>query len=88
VGCVPSYHILAGTPEAGGWTTRELKRIIRGLAGLNFVYVLLLPVFFDRLLIKILKRGADIVEVAPAYDNGEQTRHHPLSGRSLDCSFS
>jgi agmatinase len=29
----------AGTPEAGGWTTREVKRIIRGLAGLNFVYV-------------------------------------------------
>ena len=35
-----SYQIIAGTPEAGGWTTRELKRIIRGLAGLNFVYVL------------------------------------------------
>lgn len=27
----------AGTPEAGGWTTREVKRIIRGLSGLNFV---------------------------------------------------
>lgn len=27
----------AGTPEAGGWTTREVKRILRGLAGLNFV---------------------------------------------------
>ncbi|KAJ7112769.1 Arginase/deacetylase [Mycena crocata] len=27
----------SGTPEAGGWTTREVKRIIRGLAGLNFV---------------------------------------------------
>ncbi|KAJ7443848.1 hypothetical protein FB451DRAFT_1568568 [Mycena latifolia] len=26
-----------GTPEVGGWTTREVKRIIRGLAGLNFV---------------------------------------------------
>jgi agmatinase len=26
-----------GTPEAGGWTTREVKRIIRGLAGLSFV---------------------------------------------------
>ncbi|KII94050.1 hypothetical protein PLICRDRAFT_36283 [Plicaturopsis crispa FD-325 SS-3] len=26
-----------GTPEIGGWTTREVKRIIRGLAGLNFV---------------------------------------------------
>ncbi|KAK7058510.1 hypothetical protein VNI00_002144 [Paramarasmius palmivorus] len=44
----------AGTPEAGGWTTREVKRIIRGLAGLNFV-------------------GADIVEVAPAYDHAEIT---------------
>ncbi|KDQ63159.1 hypothetical protein JAAARDRAFT_147183 [Jaapia argillacea MUCL 33604] len=43
-----------GTPEAGGWTTREVKRIIRGLAGLNFV-------------------GADIVEVAPAYDHAEIT---------------
>ena len=31
--------IAAGTPEAGGWTSREVKRIIRGLAGLNFVFV-------------------------------------------------
>ncbi|KAL8841471.1 MAG: hypothetical protein Q9170_000934 [Blastenia crenularia] len=44
-----------GTPEPGGWTSRELIRIIRGLEGLNVV-------------------GADIVEVAPAYDGtGEQT---------------
>ncbi|KAF3937838.1 Guanidinobutyrase [Dactylella cylindrospora] len=44
-----------GTPEPGGWTTRELIRILRGLEGLNVV-------------------GADIVEVAPAYDGaGEQT---------------
>ena len=36
---VGGVHLLypAGTPEPGGWTTRELKRIIRGLAGLNFV---------------------------------------------------
>ncbi|KAG9237202.1 arginase family-domain-containing protein [Amylocarpus encephaloides] len=44
-----------GTPEAGGWTTRELIRILRGIEGLNVV-------------------GADVVEVAPAYDGGgEQT---------------
>jgi agmatinase len=44
-----------GTPEAGGWTSRELIRILRGIEGLNVV-------------------GADIVEVAPAYDGvGEQT---------------
>jgi len=33
----PGIAPATGTPEAGGWTTRELKRIIRGLAGLNFV---------------------------------------------------
>ncbi|KZV63678.1 Arginase/deacetylase [Peniophora sp. CONT] len=43
-----------GTPEAGGWTVREVKRIIRGLSGLNFV-------------------GAEIVEVAPAYDHADIT---------------
>jgi len=50
----PGLAPATGTPEPGGWTTRELKRIIRGLAGLNLV-------------------GADIVEVAPAYDNAEIT---------------
>ena len=44
-----------GTPEPGGWTSREVIRILRGLERLNVV-------------------GADIVEVAPAYDGvGEQT---------------
>ena len=33
----PPIFFAAGTPEAGGWTVREVKRIIRGLAGLNFV---------------------------------------------------
>jgi agmatinase len=44
-----------GTPEPGGWTSREVIRILRGIEGLNVV-------------------GADVVEVAPAYDGtGEQT---------------
>ncbi|RXW18505.1 hypothetical protein EST38_g7341 [Candolleomyces aberdarensis] len=50
----PGLAPATGTPEPGGWTTRELKRIIRGLAGLNLV-------------------GADIVEVAPAYDHADIT---------------
>ncbi|KZT30919.1 Arginase/deacetylase [Neolentinus lepideus HHB14362 ss-1] len=33
----PGLAPATGTPEAGGWTVREVKRIIRGLAGLNFV---------------------------------------------------
>lgn len=44
-----------GTPEPGGWTTRELIRVLRSIDALNVV-------------------GADIVEVAPAYDGiGETT---------------
>lgn len=45
-----------GTPEPGGWTTRELVSGLREIGGkLNIV-------------------GADLVEVAPAYDGtGEQT---------------
>ncbi|KAF3936250.1 Guanidinobutyrase [Dactylella cylindrospora] len=51
----PAYAPATGTPETGGWSTRELRTIIRGLKDLNFV-------------------GADIVEVAPAYDtNAELT---------------
>ncbi|KAI0308333.1 Arginase/deacetylase [Multifurca ochricompacta] len=50
----PGLAPATGTPETGGWTTREVKRIIRGLAGLNFV-------------------GADVVEVAPAYDHADIT---------------
>jgi len=26
-----------GTPETGGWTTRELREILRGLKGLNII---------------------------------------------------
>jgi len=50
----PSAAPATGTPEIGGWTTREVRQIIRGLTGLNFV-------------------GADLVEVAPAYDHAEIT---------------
>ncbi|KAL2821478.1 arginase family-domain-containing protein [Aspergillus granulosus] len=51
----PAFAPATGTPETGGWSTRELRTIIRGLDGLNFI-------------------GADIVEVAPAYDtNAELT---------------
>ena len=33
----PSIAPATGTPESGGWTTRELKRFIRGLEGVNLV---------------------------------------------------
>jgi len=51
----PAFAPATGTPETGGWSTRELRTILRGLDGLNFI-------------------GADLVEVAPAYDtNAEHT---------------
>ena len=51
----PAFAPGTGTPEPGGWTTRELIRILRGIETLNVV-------------------GADVVEVAPAYQGaGEET---------------
>jgi agmatinase len=51
----PAFAPGTGTPEPGGWTTRELIRILRGIEDLNLV-------------------GADVVEVAPAYQGaGEET---------------
>lgn len=50
----PSFAPGTGTPEAGGLTSRELLRVLRGLTSLHIV-------------------GADVVEVAPAYDHAELT---------------
>lgn len=33
----PAFSPGTGTPETGGWTTRELRRILRGLDGLKIV---------------------------------------------------
>lgn len=33
----PSIAPATGTPESGGWTTRELKRFVKGLEGVNLV---------------------------------------------------
>lgn len=50
----PAHAPGTGTPEAGGLTSRELLRMLRGLADLRIV-------------------GADVVEVAPAYDHAQLT---------------
>lgn len=50
----PAFAPATGTPEAGGFTSRELIAILRGLAGIQIV-------------------GADLVEVAPAYDHAQIT---------------
>lgn len=33
----PSAAPATGTPETGGWTSRELRKILRGLDGLDIV---------------------------------------------------
>ena len=50
----PAFAPGTGTPEAGGWSSREAIAVIRGLAGTRLA-------------------GADVVEVAPAYDHAEVT---------------
>lgn len=50
----PAFAPGTGTPEIGGFSSRELAGILRQLRGLHIV-------------------GADVVEVAPAYDHAEIT---------------
>lgn len=50
----PAFAPATGTPEVGGFSSRELVGILRGLRGMNLV-------------------GADVVEVAPAYDHADIT---------------
>jgi agmatinase len=33
----PAFAPATGTPETGGWSTRELRTIMRGLKGINLV---------------------------------------------------
>ncbi len=33
----PAFAPATGTPETGGWSTRELRTILRGLDGLHIV---------------------------------------------------
>src|SRR5437762_13043663 len=33
----PAFAPATGTPETGGWSTREMRTIIRGLESINFV---------------------------------------------------
>jgi agmatinase len=50
----PAFAPGTGTPEAGGWSSREAIAVLRRLAGIHLA-------------------GADVVEVAPAYDHAEVT---------------
>ena len=64
----PAFAPATGTPETGGWSTRELRAIIRGLDGLQLV-------------------GADIVEVAPAYDTNAELTTMAAAVSFLSLSF-
>lgn len=50
----PAFAPGTGTPEAGGWSSREAIAVLRGLSSIQLA-------------------GADVVEVAPAYDHAEVT---------------
>ncbi|KAJ7876502.1 hypothetical protein B0H14DRAFT_3788324 [Mycena olivaceomarginata] len=52
----------------------RFQRILRGLAGLNFVYAMILNIVLCvELIHTCLSTGCDIVEVTPAYDHAEMT---------------
>jgi arginase family enzyme len=56
---------------------REMKRLLRGLAGIRLMYVFTIRgMTIDE---ARFHSGADIVEVAPAYDHGK-SQHSPYCG--------
>ncbi|ORY26994.1 arginase family-domain-containing protein [Naematelia encephala] len=57
----PAFAPATGTPEIGGWTSREMIKILHGLKDLKIV-------------------GADVVEVAPAYDDQAETTQIAAAG--------
>ncbi|WVQ84054.1 agmatinase [Cryptococcus sp. DSM 104549] len=57
----PAFAPATGTPEIGGWTSREMLKILHGLKDLKIV-------------------GADVVEVAPAYDDQAETTQIVAAG--------
>ncbi len=62
----PAFAPATGTPEVGGFTSREFLSMIRELKGLDII-------------------GADIVEIAPAYDS--QANITSLLGASICCEL-
>lgn len=76
----PAFAPATGTPETGGWSTRELRTILRGKSPARpfrtrrKVREQPLILFTTKGLKGIQLVAADIVEVAPAYDtNAELT---------------
>jgi agmatinase len=45
---MPTVAPATGTPETGGWSTREMRTILRGLEPLNFVAADIVEVSFSR----------------------------------------
>lgn len=68
----PAFAPATGTPETGGWSTRELRTILRGLEDLNLIAADIVEVA-----VSIVPRAVNMVTNAvsqPAYDtNAEHT---------------
>jgi agmatinase len=47
----PAFAPATGTPETGGWSTRELRTILRGLEGLNLIAADIVEVAVCRLML-------------------------------------
>jgi arginase family enzyme len=62
-----------GTPETGGWTTRELRTIIRGLEGINLIATDIVEVA------PAYDTNAELTTMAAAVSNSHRTNWIPLT---------
>jgi agmatinase len=84
----PAFAPATGTPETGGWSTRELRTIIRGLKGINIVagdIVEVAPAYDTNAELSTMAAADILYEVMSlmvldgpltVQANGEETRKH------------
>lgn len=78
----PAFAPATGTPETGGWSTRELRTIIRGLEGVNFVaadIVEVAPAYDTNAELTTMAAADTLYEVMSL-----MVKKGPMSGRVLD----
>lgn len=69
----PAYAPATGTPEVGGWTTRELLTILDGLNGIELIGADVGKQVCNSLSHMLHTDAKSLVEVAPIYDNRGET---------------
>lgn len=78
----PAFAPATGTPETGGWSTRELRTILRGLESLNLIAADIVEVAVSIISIRISVSRTNLIYKA-CIRHKRRAHYHGSSGRAL-----